>query len=117
MQRFAGGRVALCIFELRTRWTLGFLCSAGYTHCYAKRRCMDSVISLIWRLFNELFRIGGPRRKIQEFALTRGFEYAETLDPTQLDLYAASFFGRFDVARDVITGVLDKTRFICFSHD
>jgi hypothetical protein len=78
---------------------------------------MDSLLSLILDLLKELFRIGRPRREIREFALARGFEYARKMDPAQLDLYATSFFGRFDVARDVITGVLDKTKFIYFDHD
>jgi hypothetical protein len=78
---------------------------------------LDFVRDIVGPALRELFRIGGPRKEIQEFTSTRGFDYAKELDPTQLDLYATSFFGRFDVARDVITGVVDKTRFVCFSHD
>ncbi len=78
---------------------------------------MDFVDDIIGPALSELFRIGGPRKEIREFTSTRGFDYARKLDPAQLDLYATSFFGRFDVARNVITGAVDETRFIYFDHD
>src|SRR5579872_6464456 len=83
-------------------------------HCKYSKNCMTS---LILRFLGELFRTRGPRKATQEFASTKGFDYVEQLDPIQLDLYATSFFGRFDAARNVITGVVDATRFTYFDHD
>src|SRR5258708_3197554 len=77
----------------------------------------NRMTSLILRFLGELFRIGEPSKATREFAATRGYDYAERVDPAQLDLYATSFFGRFDVARDVISGVREGTRFTYFDHD
>jgi hypothetical protein len=78
---------------------------------------VDFVRKIVRPALKELFRIGRSRNEIREFTSIRGFDYTERLDPAQLDLYATSFFGRFDVARDVITGAVDETRFIYFDHD
>lgn len=78
---------------------------------------MPTLPALIQTLFDELFRVGAPRANVEKFALARGFEYAKTIDPNELDLYATSFFGKFDIVRDVVVGVLDSEKFVYFDHD
>ena len=65
----------------------------------------------------ELFKRGRPRKELQDFAVVKGFEYKEQVDPVELGLCDTQFFGRFDVARDVIIGDIDNVRFIYFEHD
>ncbi|HWG51263.1 MAG TPA: hypothetical protein VN669_16300 [Candidatus Acidoferrales bacterium] len=52
--------------------------------------------------------------EMQLFASSRGYEYSTQIDPVELDLYSTSFFGRFDTAEGVLTGVLDGTSFSRF---
>jgi hypothetical protein len=76
-----------------------------------------TLTDLLERLFGELFRIGAPRANVKKFALARGFEYAKTIDPNELDLYTTSFFGKFDIVRDVVSGTLNNKKFVYFDHD
>jgi hypothetical protein len=77
----------------------------------------DQIIGPIIRVLVELFRHGAPKSSIREFALSRGFEFDEQIDPVEWNLYETSFFGRFDVARNAVTGELDHTSFKYFEHD
>lgn len=52
--------------------------------------------------------------EMQVFASSRGWEYRTQIDPAELNLYATSFFGRFDTAEGVLSGVLDGTSFSHF---
>lgn len=78
---------------------------------------MPILPGLIQRLFGELFQVGAPRANVEKFALARGFEYAKTIDPNELDLHATSFFGKFDVVRDAMSGTLNNRKFVYFDHD
>ncbi|MGE5321633.1 MAG: hypothetical protein ACM3SW_02140 [Actinomycetota bacterium] len=52
--------------------------------------------------------------EMQVYASSRGWQYRTQIDPAELDLYATSFFGRFDTAESVLSGVLDGTGFSHF---
>jgi hypothetical protein len=75
------------------------------------------LIEAIMRVLRELFRRGASKSSMREFALSQGFEFDEQIDPVAWNLYETSFFGRFDVARNAMTGERDHTTFKYFEHD
>ena len=94
----------------------------GFSHsCAILGPMVELLLEFFDKLFgpalDALFKRGRANPAMQQFGSSRGFEFREKVDPLDLDLYETSFFGRFDVARDVLTGTLDNVHFTYFEHD
>jgi hypothetical protein len=57
------------------------------------------------------------KQGFRQYVSTLGFEYQARINPAELDLYATSFFGRFDIAKDVISGTIDGVKFVHFLQE
>jgi hypothetical protein len=56
------------------------------------------------------------KRSLQAFARENGFAFQENVDPLELGLYETAFFGRFDTARNVVSGRWKGVIFAYFEH-